>query len=494
MKKNNFDFNKPRRESPLAIVFILGKTIYNIITRIWPALIVIFFKENNEKKPDYLFWSVVLVAVIAMIMSVINYFKTYFYLRDNELHLHKGVLQKVKTNIPFQRIQTVQFEQSILHAIFGVVKIKLDTAGSEKAEIDFFAIEKSEAEALKNIILQHRDETLSIISKNESTPVFEENVILHLGISELIKVGFTRNHLKSGGLILVFIAWLYENVKELGVDANEYYDEVVASERDLTFYLSLSFLFLMVSVLISLVRSVLIFFDLKLIRVSQGFRLIAGFFTRKETSAFDHKIQKIGWSDNMMKRTLGFFDVRLHQASSHVMANREKILVPGMNQKKIDELISVIFGVQSGDKKQSRPVHKSYFLRFFTIWVIPFSLVASALVWAGSYEFAVLIVSFFLLTVWMRLLSFRKTRYQLHDGHLTIWGGAFGEKNVIFPLFKLQGIKWKQNPFQKKKNLVTLEFFLASGSVTLPYITFHEGKQIIDLSLYTIESSSGKWM
>ena len=143
MRKNNPDFSQPGRESPLAIIFILGKTIYNIVTRIWPALIVVFFKDNDKAgKPDFLFWSVVVIALIAMVISVINYFKTYYFVRDNELHLHKGVLQKVKTNIPFHRIQTVQFEQSIIHSMFGVVKMKLDTAGSDKTEIDFYAIEK----------------------------------------------------------------------------------------------------------------------------------------------------------------------------------------------------------------------------------------------------------------------------------------------------------------------------------------------------------------
>lgn len=495
MKKNSPEFSVPRRESPVAIVFILGKTIYNIVTRIWPALLVVFVKENNEKKPDYLLWSVVAIALIAMVISVINYFKTYYFIRGNELHLHKGVIQKIKTNIPFQRIQTVQFEQSILHSIFGVVKMKLDTAGSEKAEIDFYAIEKSEAEVLKNTILQYRKENAPVNAENKKTTAgVQENVILHLGLSALMKVGLTRNHLKSGGLILVFFAWLYENVKELGVDADEYYEEVVATGRDFTFYLSLALLFLMVSVLISLVRSGLLFFDLKLIRASQGFRLISGFFTRKETSAFDHKIQQIGWSDNLLKRKLGFFDVRLHQASSHAMENREKILIPGMNQQKIDQLSSVIFGVLPGDKSKSKPVHKTYFQRFITLLFIPFSAVLGVMLWIQRYEFALVLTLFFILSVWMRYLRFRKTRYQVHDGCVTIWGGAFGEKNVVFPLFKLQGIQWNQNPFQRKRGLVTLEFFLASGTVTLPYITYAEGKQIIDLSLYVTESSTGKWM
>ena len=96
MKKNDFDLTIPNRESPVAIFFILFKTIYNIVTRIWPALLVIFFRDNKEsEKSETLLWAIIVVGVIAMIFSFINYFKTYYFIQDNELYLHKGVLQDV---------------------------------------------------------------------------------------------------------------------------------------------------------------------------------------------------------------------------------------------------------------------------------------------------------------------------------------------------------------------------------------------------------------
>ena len=81
------------------------------------------------------------------------------------------------------------------------------------------------------------------------------------------------------------------------------------------------------------------------------------------------------------------------------------------------------------------------------------------------------------------------------DDHMcVVWGGAFGEKNSIFPLEKIQGLAWHQSPFQRKRGLGTLRFYLASGSVEIPYIPMEDAKIMINLGLYISESAQEDWM
>ncbi|MBK8622643.1 MAG: PH domain-containing protein [Saprospiraceae bacterium] len=498
MKKNSFDLTVPNRESPLAILFILIKTIYNIITRIWPALLVFLFRgKSDHENTSYLLIAVIVVTLVAMIFSFINYFKTYYYINNNELYLEKGVLQKTKTNIPFERIQSVQFEQNIFHTILNVVKLKMDTAGSDKTEIDFYAIEKEKAEWLRNTILSYKEK---LVGKNETEDIpstqktVGQEIILQVGMRDLLKVGLTRNHLKSGGVILIFLAWLYDNIKDLGLNADEYYEEVVAPGSDFRFYIYLTLIFLLASVIISMVRSVIAFFDLRFIRVSQGFHMVAGLFTKKETSALDQKIQMISWSDNLLKRQLGYYDVRLHQAASHEMNRRQNPLIPGMNTTKIEDLCRTIFKVRIPSKSDGKNIQPAYFRRYFVILSILFVGVVITLLWLQIYFPLVVLTVFYSISVLSRYLQYKKKNYKIKEDSIVIRGGAFGEKNVIFPVFKIQGIEISQSPYQRRQNLADVAFHLASGSVYIPYITKQEADVISDYCLYKIESSSKKWM
>lgn len=499
MKKNSFDLTVPNRESPLAILFILIKTIYNIVTRIWPALLVFLFRgKSDNENTSYLLIAVIVVTLIAMIFSFINYFKTFYYIHNNELYLEKGVLQKTKTNIPFERIQSVQFEQNIFHTVLNVVKLKMDTAGSDKTEIDFYAIEKDKATWLRNTILTYKEK---LVEKNQTkdvaaTPqvVASQEIILQVGMRDLMKVGLTRNHLKSGGVILIFLAWLYDNIKDLGVDADEYYQEVVPPTSDFRFYIYLTILFLLASVIISMVRSVIAFFDLRFIRVSQGFHMVAGLFTKKETSALDQKIQMISWSDNLLKRQLSYYDVRLHQAASHEMNKRQNPLIPGMNTTKTEDLCRTIFKVHLPPKSSGKKIQPAYFRRFFVILTVIYSIVLFILLWLQIYFPLLVLTVFYGVSVLSRYLQYKKKNYTIKEDTIVIRGGAFGEKNVIFPVIKIQGIEISQSPYQRRKNLADIAFHLASGSVYIPYITIDEANVLSDYCLYKIESSVKKWM
>lgn len=93
-----------------------------------------------------------------------------------------------------------------------------------------------------------------------------------------------------------------------------------------------------------------------------------------------------------------------------------------------------------------------------------------------------------------RYLQYKKKYFCLTENYITIWGGAFGVKNFIFPQYKIQGVTMHQSPYQRKKGLSTIEFYLASGSVEIPYIPVDIAYEIVDICMYKVETSTVKWM
>lgn len=119
MKEHNYDFSVPNRQSIFAIIIIILKTFQLVIKQIFPLLLILLIGKSLQK-PSYLLLVVIAVSCLTLIISIIQYFKTYFYISGNELIVHKGILRKSKISIPFDRIQSVHFEQNMIQQICNV--------------------------------------------------------------------------------------------------------------------------------------------------------------------------------------------------------------------------------------------------------------------------------------------------------------------------------------------------------------------------------------
>jgi putative membrane protein len=72
--------------------------------------------------------------------------------------------------------------------------------------------------------------------------------------------------------------------------------------------------------------------------------------------------------------------------------------------------------------------------------------------------------------------------------------GLIGVDYYCFPTYKLQQTQFKQNLLMKKRQLASVKFILASGSLKVPLISQKLAYELIDEGLYQVESSQKSWM
>ena len=127
MKKND-TFAHPQRQSGYAIIFIILRVLRNLVRQLWPILIAVFLGRRNSSFDTF---EMVLsgLGIFGIIPSVIAYYKFYFHLNETELVINRGLFRKVKLNIPFERIQSVNFKQTFIHQFFKVTEVEIETAG-----------------------------------------------------------------------------------------------------------------------------------------------------------------------------------------------------------------------------------------------------------------------------------------------------------------------------------------------------------------------------
>lgn len=492
-----YDFSVPNRQSVFAIIMILLKTIRIISAQIFPLLLILLI-GNSENKPTTIIIFIAIVAVIAMILSIIKFFKTYFYISDNELVVNTGVFKKVKTTIPFDRIQSIHFEQNIFQQMLDVTQLTIDTAGSEKSEFIFHAIENDKALALRNYIFANKRQTTSEdtvdIPDSESEPDITNTKILSLDFIDLLKVGLTENHLKSTWIIFIFFYWIFQNLQEAGMNMEEYSEQV--SDWNWTFQIITFFIIILVliSIVISLIRIILANYNLNFIRTEKGFKIIRGLFSKKEISVPDHKIQIISWTDNLLKSIIGFKDLYMSQASSTQLKTKQSIKISGCNEQHIQEVIQSVMGNIHPNLIEVKGIDKSFFIRYMVIVLAIMSIGIILISFTGDIALIPYLIIFTIYRIFVRYLSFRKRKYGYNEDVIFIKGGKWGNRSDLLPVFKLQGIKLNQSPFQTRHQLCTLILFTASGKLKIPYITHESGQDMVDFLMYKVETSSQNWM
>ncbi len=493
----------PQRQSRVAIGIILIKFVKITIRSFWPILIGFFVgKKSSDSFIAIVGYIAIGFAALNLLGSVLTYFRFYFYLDDGAIVIDKGILKRTKTNIPFERIQTINFKQNILHQIFGVVSLEIDTAGAKKSELTIDALKKEDAEALRSFILKEKAQIVTSDADDQERIVETEEaerVVLHLSVPDLFKVGISQNHLKSMGILFAFVfSTLNEytdDVPDLIADQLSGYDEVIVNSGWIMFLLSVIVVGI-ISFAYSLITTVLSNYDLKLsIQQSGGLKLVKGLLNREEISVNKRKVQIVSWSDNPIRMMFNMFTMQIEQASSAEADQlKSKIRVPGSYQAQVDSVVRAVFPEEFYRPEEQHRVSKLLKYRLFAfIGVIP-ALTAVAVSFS-HIEWQSLYFLIWIVFIWLTVSAYyRKRTYEVNDELLRNNRGTFGHIYELIQLYKIQSVVIKQSWYQRRKQLATIILSTAAGSVKVPFIHLGQAEALESFILYRIESDKREWM
>lgn len=455
-------FQTPSRQSSAAIFFILWKFLRSAGRYLVPILILYIFRGTPSEDSGeggrfylYLFFGLGVIQVIASLISYWNYF---FFVQGEELVIKKGFLNKTRLSIPFDRIQTVNLNQSLLHQFLNVFSVEIDTAGSAASELNLSALSKDKAEALRDYVLAQKalliaqPETEAEGGEGQadelvSEPATENRLMFQRKLQDLIKVGATQNHLQTAGLILGFGLGLLNYVDDiLGWEEGDWIEMGIdllglQSDQYFLFWIIAIPLLLVVAFLLSLVRAVIRYYNLSFFQTKRGFKVVAGLFERREQSAVHSKIQRVRWTQNPLQKMLGYFTLRLFQASSAVVNRKQAITLPGAQEADIDQVLSLQFPGDDFDHFEPRTISRSLVHRnmlFFGLIPVPI-LLGAFFSWAGWWSLAWL--------AWPLLLFPLVSRYQhryrwsITEEMLKVKSGVIGTRFQILPLYKIQSVR-----------------------------------------------------
>lgn len=497
------EFSVATRQSPIAILLLIYKYFINVIRQFWPAIIAILIGRRSGNITSLIIISVSVIAISALLYAIAYYFRFTFKVGEEELLIEKGVFKKSKLNIPFGRIQTLNFEQGVLHQLFNVVKIDVDTAGSSKSEFTFNALEKNKAESLRKLVLEKKSqsENEDALEEIEITEVaFKENKgekIFSLELKDLFIIGLSKNHLRTLILLFFFSFWGIGELDDAGIDVEwinmENLKELLS--RGLIIITAITLILLVIVIIGTGIRTILNYYDFKMFRTSKGFKIQSGLLNRKEYAALDHKIQHIKWKNNPLKRLFRIHELELKQASSVEVSAKKSIKVPGIRLSQIEDVISYITnGKEPYSNLHFSSIDRRFLYRYIGYFAILPWICISAILYRSletPYAFIPLILIPYLSIIYY--VAYRKWKFAISDDIIYAHHGVYENKNHVIQLHKIQSVQIFQSPFQWRRSLANVKLYTASGLITIPYLEYDHAVALKNYILFKVESSEETW-
>ncbi len=495
------DFSQPRRQSSKGILVIFGFKTFKFFKSFF-VLFVAFGISIFQKKSfaNFGLFNIVLIVIglllVILIISVLNYLNFKFYVKNEDFHLSTGILNKDNTIIPKSKIQNVYIKQNFLQQIINVVSVNIETAGDDKSEIEISALDKIQAKQLKELLFSKNKVSEGIQTEAED---IEDDVFFRASLKRLFLEGISQNHLKSFLIIVSFIFGLYyeakDYVKQLNIE--EQFENSTIFNDEALFGLLVTnvvivLLFLFVSVLFSVVKTVVVNFNLEVVEHQKTVEINKGLFNKMSLSLTPSRIQNLEVKTNRIKRYFGLYRLSVKQAMVNKKQQKNFAIV-ALEKSQLDYLINRLLGAYDATTERQKPEFYYKRILWLKLSVLAVLLNIPAYFFLGTYFWAINIPLVLLMFTFVHF-KYKKAYYFISEEHITIGSGFIDSVTNILEIHKIQSVRFQQTFFQKQQDIASIIVSTASKDVTIPYIKSAHAKTICNLLLYSVESQDRDWM
>ena len=497
--------NDWQRLSPLASIYYLIRIIRILLRDALATLAPLFVLIITAKDKGFI---ISLIAIGAPLLfgsaALLQYWFFKFRLLDDRIEVNSGVIKRQHRVIHFERVQNINIEQPVYFRPFKLVTLMLETAGSKSGEGDLAGIPASQADTLRDLVLQKQKQAKAAnqdqANQEEQNAVTEQDVtpIATASVPRLVRFGIANNNML---LALAFMSPLFSQPdkwlsKFISKEDIQLWSEQLGGGSvgpSLLILLTLSAFFLLIS-LISIAGSILRYYDFKLTLLDTTLKRRSGLINNYEESLTLNKLQALTQRCNYIGRWLKTETLVLSQAGGSANTPQSKackFIVPAQTAQNCRDLIAILYP-QLDQDLQTSPIHRR-FMRLQLLRVLAVITPITVLLWikVDPKALALMAVPFLLWPLYHQ--RWKKYRYGISNGYGVFRSGFIGHRYVHFPLFKVQRVNITQSPLQRRRNLATLTIYLASGRYKIPYMPVEDARAWFDEIYYHIESDTRPW-
>lgn len=455
-----------RRLHPWSWLFVLVAQLKQFLV---PLVAAFFFgqrADNNE------LWPLIGVGVLALI-SVLQYFTYRYQVGSDGITIRSGWLHRSRREIPFARIHNVVVQQSLLHRLFGVAELRLESAGGQKPEAQMRVLRMDDALALEQLI-RHRGHAPA----PDAIDAPPDDVLLALSPGELVRLGLISNR----GLIVIGGAFAFASQTSPRLIPNlfESWGEALFGWAGTHHFgptqyalaaASLLLAFVALLRLLSIALALLQYYGFTLSEHGRRLTVERGLLARTRTSAARRRIQAWTLHEGVLHRWFKRRSLHIDSAVGEQQGQPQRALrelAPIATPQACDELIRHLLPADAGwNALDWQPLHPRAWRRLCKPGVV-FALIATiALTWRfGAWGLLALLWAPW--SIYAARQHARRAGYALNARLVALRGGWWSRYWRFAELDKLQVLRLEQTLFDRRHGMATLWLDTAGASALAP--------------------------
>ena len=482
------EFQPQERLHALSWLFGLATLIRQFL---FPLIAAALFGWRDGAPP----WLALLILPMLGFAILQQYFYRYG-LGPSGLVIREGLFFQNIRQIDYARIENVDTERGVLHRLFGVAQVHVETSTGGKPEATISVLSVRAADALRERIFAARAGS-SASSTAAVEPAQQEEVLLHLPVQEVVKFGLIDNR----GIIVV--AGLFGLLHESGLFERwaagfrdrislQAFDELVALGWAIHVTLAASVLMAAILALrlLSVALALVTLHDFRLVRVGSDFKVRYGLLTRVAGTLRLARVQAVHQTEGVLHRWFKRVSVRLDLAGDGSEAPQEgsgkvRWLAPIAPPARAHELIAVALpDVDLDAPLEWRPLAPRARRRIFKRNAVICTLLALSLTAVLRSYTPVLIALIGVPLSWVHATMYvRHTRWALQSDVLQFRRGWLTRKLVIVPRNRIQCVRLGESPFDRRNAMASVSIDTAGSGlhseiVRVPYLELDVAREL----------------
>jgi len=447
----------PKRLHPIAAVIRFLKSLKEAIL---PLVLVLFFGGNGS---GFGFWQVIgfsVFVIVSLIYGILTWLRFTYRVENGELRIESGLFVKKKRYIPFERIQSLDFSEGILQRPFGLVKLKVETAGSSgssDAEAVLTAIKKSEALAIQDMLTSIKH--TGIVEAKEVKQQ-DQQVIYKMTPGQLIVLASTSGG--AGVVISGALAFI------LQFDELIPYDLIVKEFKGLIsngimFISIVVFLVLLLAWVVSVFLTMLKYADYTIKKVEDDIIISRGLLEKRQLTIPLSRVQGILVTENILRQPFGLCSVYLESAGGSIEKNASSkaLLLPLIKKNQLEGLLSPFFEEYYFNPEMVPAPRRSLRRYMFRSFILPISIIILALVFFRPWGyFSLLLIPIAALSAY---LQYKDAGWNLQQQQLTLTFRRVVKHTIFMKKNKIQSLSMWRSHFQDNLSLATIGASIISG-------------------------------
>jgi putative membrane protein len=447
--------SEPRRMHPVAAISGLIAALREFIV----PLVLIYFFGRGGNQYDWLFGLILLIPFFA---GIGRWLRFTYCIEGTTLKVNEGLFVRKKMTVPKNRVQSVDITAGIIQRIFGLVSVKIKTAGNDEAAVDLTAVKREEAQLIVETL---RGELSSDTTTNGELTGENTPIIYSISMNQLLAAGATSGQIGVILSVLITVSSQFDNMIDVDAIINTF-------DQWAPFLANSTMLIAIVAVLgtwiFAILGTIVTYFSFMLVRREKDLVVRYGLLKTKQVSIPFNRVQAVRFSEGLLRQPFGYGALYVESAGQGDERQQSScIIAPFIHISEVDRVLAEILpDLTLGTMELTSPPDRAKW-RYVLRLLRPVVVIAAISIWLVPYGWISLIL--LPLSVVLGLAQYKTAGYIISGNKLLLRTRSIGRTTVLLKRSRVQSTEFRWNPLMHRRDLWSYSVTLASVSKNLVY-------------------------